>query len=155
VSYSLLLMEKTNPFCWAVMPMFTKAIKEFSRQHSVDGQDSCAEQFEIAFGAALPQMLGIAIVSDEAQPGELAGHVVCGVETYLGRQVCMVYQFNKADSDADWKETNKAIQVLVDQWCHTLGLPEIMALAETESRGRLFELFGYVKGPVMMRRKFK
>jgi hypothetical protein len=29
-----------------------------------------------------------------------------------------------------------------------------MIMAETESRGRLFQYVGYEKGPVLMRRKF-
>lgn len=155
MSLNLVEMHRGNSYCWALMPPFIQAITEFSAEHTTGGTDVCAERFQIAFGAGMNEMLGIAIVDDD-EIGQLAGHVICGVETYLGKQVCMVYQFNKKSGTSDdWQHLNKAIQALIDNWCHNLGLPEIMAMAETESRGRLFGLFGYSKGPVLMRRRFK
>jgi hypothetical protein len=148
-------MQKGNWYCWAIMPKFVEACKKFSQEHTAGGTDSCAEQFEIAFGAGFNAMLGIAIV-DSDEPGQLAGHVICGQEQYLGKKVCMVYQFNKeSGTSEDWRALNKGIQALIDNWCHNCGLDEIMAMAESESRGRLFRLFGYEKGPVLMRRRFK
>ena len=154
MAVSPLVMHKATPYCWAIMPAFLNEIKEFSSRHTAGGTDQCMERFEIAFGAGLNEMLGIALVDEDAEHGHLAGHVICGVETYLGRTVCMVYQFNKKSGSGDWDELNKGIQALIDSWCHNLGLDEIMAMAETESRGRLFSLFGYEKGPVLMRRRF-
>jgi hypothetical protein len=154
MSLSPLIMTKTNPYCWALMPTFIETMKEFSAEHTAGGTDQCAERFECAFGAGINEMLGLAIVPDD-EVGHLAGHVICGVETYLGQTACMVYQFSKeSGTDADWFETNKAIQALIDNWCHGLGIVEIMAMAETKSRGRLFRSFGYTEGPVLMRRRF-
>lgn len=155
MSLNLVQMTKKNWYCWALMPPFLKAITEFAAEHTAGGTDLCAERFETCFGAGFPDMFGIAIVDDE-KPGELCGHVICGVEEYLGAKACMVYQFNKvAGTSADWVNLNKSIQAQIDQWCHSLGLTEIMAMAESESRGRLFKAFGYVPGPVLMRRRFE
>ena len=149
-------MTKSNPYCWALMPAYLGAVREFSSAHTAGGTDECAERFEMAFGAGLNAMLGIAIVDDEGQPGSLAGHVICGLETYLGKQVCMVYQFHKESGTSDdWRELNKGLQALIDNWCHTLGLKEIMAMAETPSRARLFQQFGYGPGPTLLRRRFE
>ena len=154
MSLSPLIMTKTNPYCWALMPVFLESMKEFSERHVEGGTDKCGTRFEIAFGAGLNEMLGLAIIKDD-EVGQLAGHVICGVEEYLGQASCMVYQFSKeSGTDADWVETNKAIQALIDNWCHGLGIGEIMAMAETKSRGRLFRAFGYTEGPVLMRRRF-
>ena len=155
MSLSPLIMTKTNPYCWALMPKFLEAMQEFAKRHVQGGTDQCPERFECAFGAGINEMLGIAIIEDD-KVGVVAGHVICGVETYLGQTACMVYQFSReSGTDADWVETNKAIQALIDNWCHGLGLVEIMAMAETKSRGRLFRAFGYTEGPVLMRRRFK
>lgn len=154
MSLSPLIMTKTNPYCWALMPVFLEAMRDFSLRHTASGTDQCPERFECAFGASIREMLGIAIIKDD-EIGQLAGHVICGVETYLGQSACMVYQFSKeSGTDADWVETNKAIQALIDNWCLGLDLPEILAMAETKSRGRLFRQFGYTEGPVLMRRRF-
>jgi hypothetical protein len=152
---NLVLMRKENPYCWALMPAFIESVMNFSAEHTAGGTDSCADNFQIAFGAGLKEMMGIAIV-DSDEPGQLAGHVICGQEQYLGKRVCMVYQFNKeSGTSEDWRELNKGIQALIDNWCHGCELQEIMAMAESESRGRLFRLFGYEKGPVLMRRRFR
>jgi len=156
MSLSPLIMTKSNPYCWALMPAFTRAIKDFAVSHVTGGTDECAQRFECAFGVALNEMLGIAIIDSEAPPGTLAGHVICGLETYLGKQACMVYQFHKESGTSDdWRELNKGLQALIDNWCHTLGLKEIMAMAETPSRARLFQQFGYGPGPTLLRRRFE
>jgi hypothetical protein len=49
---------------------------------------------------------------------------------------------------------NKSIQAMIDLWARNGGLNEIMAMAETDSRAKLFAQFGYVRGPVLLRRKF-
>lgn len=155
MSLSILQMTKSNWYCWALMPPFLKAVRDFSAAHTAGGTDSAAERFETCFGAGFQEMLGLAIVSDD-KPGELAGHVICGVEEYLGKKSCMVYQFHKESGTSDdWRELNKSIQALVDQWCHSLGLVEILAMAESESRARLFRHFGYQSGPVLLRRRFE
>ena len=147
-------MHKSNPYCWALMPQMLESIMKFSHDHTAGGTDACADRWSAAFGLGSNEMLGLAIVPDDSC--QLAGHVICGVETYLGETVCMVYQFEKKDgSEDDWRELNKSIQVIIDNWCHNLGLKEIMAMAETRSRGRLFRQFGYNEGPVLMRRRFE
>lgn len=155
MSLSPLIMQRSNPYCWAIMPMVIEAMDTFATEHTAAGTDDCAARFQCAFGAELKEMLCIAILKDD-EVGQLAGHVICGVETYLGKSACMVYQFSKeSGTDEDWIATNKTIQALIDQWCHDLGLNEILAMAETKSRGRLFRQFGYVEGPVLMRRRFQ
>lgn len=152
-----LVMTKGNDYCWALMPTFLKRIREFSARHTSGGTDECAVRFESAFGSGLSNvMLGIAIVDSDAEWGNaVVGHVLCGVETYLGKTVCMVYQFAKeSGTSEEWREVNKAIQAIVDNWCLSIGLDEIMAMAESPSRARLFRQFGYGIGPVLLRRTF-
>lgn len=137
------------------MPSFLQDVRQFALDHTTGGTDNSADRFSAAFGLGSNEMLGIAIVDPE-KPAEIAGHVIAGVEGYLGEQVCMVYQFNKKSGTSEaWTSVNKAIQAIVDNWCHTLGLKEIMAMAESKSRGRLFRQFGYTEGPVLMKRRFQ
>ena len=155
MSLAPILMTKDNPYCWALMPRFLERIRAFSSEHTAGGTDECAERFEAAFGLGSNQMLALAIADVDGPPGELSGHVICGLETYLGKQVCMVYQFHKESGTSDeWRDLNRSIQVMIDNWCHNLGMKEIMAMAETESRGRLFKQFGYTAGPMLLRRRF-
>jgi hypothetical protein len=108
-----------------------------------------------AFGLAEPRLLMLAILdNDKILPEALVGHVIAGVETYLGRSVAMVYQFEKDEGSSDWSEVNSGLQAIVENWCRSIGLDEIMIMAETKSRARLFKYFGYKDGPVLMRRKF-
>jgi len=157
MNLSPLVMTKGNDYCWPLMPLFLKRVRAFSARHTLGGTDECAPRFEAAFGAGLNNMmLGLAIVDSDAEWGSaLVGHVLCGVETYLGKSVVMVYQFAKeAGTSEDWREVNKGIQALIDSWCQSIGCREIMAMAETASRARLFRQFGYSEGPVLLRRSF-
>jgi hypothetical protein len=132
-----------------------RRVYRFTREHSNSFIDPLPDLLEAAFGLGDPRYQIIAILDDEkVLPEALVGHVVSGVETYLGRSVCMVYQIEKDKTEGSWKEMNHALQAIIESWCKAIGLDEIMIMAETESRGRLFQYFGYEKGPVLMRRKF-
>lgn len=142
-----------------MMPLFLERVRKFTGSHTDVGEDPLPELLAGAFGTKDQRALMIAILDDEKTlPEALVGHVACGVETYLGRSVCMVHQFEKEktpDQDKEAMKTlNYSIQALIDNWCHAIGLDEIMIMAETESRARLFKFFGYKPGPVLMRRKF-
>jgi hypothetical protein len=132
-----------------------RRVRKFTEDHSNSFIDPLPDILEGAFGTGDPRYQIVAILDDEKTlPEALVGHVVSGVETYLGRSVCMVYQFEKDSGESGWKEMNHVLQAIVEGWCRAIGLDEIMIMAETESRGRLFQYFGYEKGPVLMRRKF-
>lgn len=150
-----IVLDYGTPYSWALMPAFLERVREFSQWHTQDGVDPLTQMCAAAFGTHSPHMLMIAIMKDDQDnvSDALVGHIVAGVETFLGRSVGMVYQFER-DAVEDWKEINRSLQVLVDTWARSIGLDEIMAMAESDSRARLFGYFGYERGPVLLRRKF-
>ena len=158
MSLSPVILQRGTPESWHIMPLFLDRVRKFTGSHTDAQEDILPQLAASAFGGGSEAGLLIAILDDDARlPGALVGHVACGVETYLGRSVCMVYQFEKDKHDGDpseWKTLNHSIQAIVDNWCRSIGLDEIMIMAETESRARLFKYFGYQPGPVLMRRKF-
>ena len=156
MSLSIVQLDNGTPYSWAIMPAFLEREAMFTGSHTDQGNDPLPQICSAAFGSHLPEVLMLAILNDgqENISEALVGHVVAGVETYLGRRVGMVYQFEKSGNDPGWRELNKSIQVMVDMWARNGGLDEIMAMAETDSRAKLFAQFGYVRGPVLLRRKF-
>jgi hypothetical protein len=137
------------------MPFVMDRVRKFTAGHANSFIDPLPDILEGAFGMGDPRYVVIALVEEgEPLPDAIVGHVVAGVETYLGRSVCMVYQFEKDDTTEEWPELNRSLQALLENWCRSIGLDEIMIMAETMSRGRLFRQFGYEMGPVLMRRKF-
>jgi hypothetical protein len=137
------------------MPFVMDRVRKFTAEHANSFVDPLPDILEGAFGIGDRRYVVIALVEDdEPLPDCIVGHVAAGVETYLGRSVCMVYQFEKDESGGDWAGLNRSLQALLENWCRSIGLDEIMIMAETVSRGRLFKRFGYEPGPVLMRRKF-
>ncbi|MCK5481314.1 MAG: hypothetical protein KAJ06_09210 [Gammaproteobacteria bacterium] len=155
MSLAPVILNRGTPESWHIMPLFLERVRKFTGAHTSTTEDALPGLLAGAFGTEDARGLMIAILDDERQlPEALVGHVACGVETYLGRNTCMVYQFEKDESNGDWKTLNNSIQALIDSWCHTLGLDEIMIMAESDSRAKLFNYYGYERGPVLMRRKF-
>lgn len=156
MSLSVVQLDNGTPYSWALMPVFLERVKKFTGSHTNAQDDPLPEICSAAFGSHLPEILMLAIMKDDGENIEdaMVGHVVAGVETYLGRRTGMVYQFEKTGADSGWTETNKTVQAMVDLWARQGGLDEIMAMAETDSRAKLFGYFGYVRGPVLLRRKF-
>jgi len=148
------LLHRGTPESWHLMPFVMERVRKFTAEHVNSFVDPLPDILEGAFGMGDTRYVTIALVEDEPLPDCIVGHVVAGVEMYLGRSVCMVYQFEKDESDGDWSGLNRSIQALLENWCRSIGLDEIMIMAETMSRGRLFKRFGYEPGPVLMRRKF-
>jgi hypothetical protein len=156
MSLSIVSLDNGTPYSWALMPVFLERIKMFTGTHTASQEDALPMICSAAFGSHLPEMLMLVILEDNKDnlAEAVVGHVVAGVETFLGRRVGMIYQFEKTGSDPDWREMNKSIQAMIDLWARNGGLNEIMAMAETDSRAKLFAQFGYVRGPVLLRRKF-
>jgi hypothetical protein len=156
MSMSIIHLDNGTPYSWAIMPAFLERVSKFTGSHTEQGNDPLPAICAAAFGSRVAEVLMLAILRDdkETMAEALVGHVVAGVEQYLGRRVGMVYQFEKTGSDPEWREINKSIQAMVDMWARNGGLDEIMAMAETDSRAKLFAQFGYVRGPVLLRRKF-
>lgn len=158
MSLSPVILQRGTPESWHIMPLFLDRVRKFTGAHTDAESDPLPQIMASLFGTGAEAGLLIAILDDEKTlPDALVGHVACGVETYLGRSVCMVYQFEKDRNNgnkSEWQTLNHAIQAIVDNWCRSIGLDEIMIMAETESRARLFKFFGYKPGPVLMRRKF-
>jgi hypothetical protein len=148
-------LHRGTPESWHLMPLFLERVRKFTGAHTETHLDPLPEIAMGAFGLAEPRLLMLAILdNDKILPEALVGHVIAGVETYLGRSVAMVYQFEKDEGSSDWSEVNSGLQAIVENWCRSIGLDEIMIMAETKSRARLFKYFGYKDGPVLMRRKF-
>lgn len=155
MSLSPVIIQRGTPESWMLMPAIMRRVRKFSEEHTSSFIDPLPDLLEGAFGMGDQRYQIVAIMDDEKEmPEALVGHMVSGVETYLGRSVCMVYQLEKDNAEGDWKAMNHSLQGIVEVWCKSIGLDEIMIMAETESRGRLFGYFGYEKGPVLMRRKF-
>jgi hypothetical protein len=157
LSLSPVVLDTSNPYAWAIMPVVLERVKKFTAEHSDGVNDALPQILAAGFGTKHPSILIIAILQDDkANLDEaLAGYIVAGEESYLGRKTGMIYQFEKrGGEDADWVELNKSLGAMVDLWARSNGLDEIMAMAETDSRARLFHMFGYQRGPVLLRRKF-
>lgn len=156
MSLSIVHLDNGTPYSWAIMPAFLERVAMFTGSHTEQDSDPLPAICSVAFGSRLSEVLMLAVLEDdkESVAEALVGHLVAGVEEYLGRRVAMIYQFEKTGSSADWRETNRSIQAMVDMWARNGGLDEIMAMAETDSRAKLFAQFGYVRGPVLLRRKF-
>lgn len=155
---TVLVMDRDQPHCWAIMPVVAERVRRFSAEHEIAGGDQLlAKAAMTAFGAGVPEFLTIAVLDgDKPTIGEaVVGHVVAGVESLLGKNVAMVYQFEKSGGgDSEWQEVNTQINTLVELWARRLGLDEILAMAQSDSRARLFGYYGYERGPVLVRRKF-
>jgi hypothetical protein len=156
MSLSILNLDNGTPYSWAIMPAFLERIKKFTGTHMEQTEDPLPAVCAAAVGSHLPEVLMLVILDDSKEnvSEALVGHVVAGVETFLGRRVGMVYQFEKTGNDPGWRDMNKSIQAMIDLWARNGGLDEILAMAETDSRAKLFAQFGYVRGPVLLRRKF-
>ena len=136
MSLTILALDNGTPYSWAIMPAFLERVKMFTGIRTEQDNDPLPAICTAAFGSHLPEILMLAILNDDKDniAEALVGHVVAGVETYLGRRFGMVYQFEKTGSDPGWREMNKSIQAMVDMWARQGQLDEIMAMAETDSR---------------------
>jgi len=148
-----IIMEKTNPMAWYLMPPFVHRIRNFSQSFTVSGWDNAAPWFETCFGANDPRMLGIAVVQEEGGKPEVVGHLLAGLETYLGAPVGMVYQFSKdkgksfikARDDRDESGTApfEMMHYMVQAWCRGHEVTQCYALVEGAARTKLFGWFGF------------
>ena len=156
MSLSVVSLDNGTPYSWALMPVFLERIKKFTGAHTAVQEDPLPAICAAAFGSRLPEILMLVILEDDKDnlAEAVVGPVVAGVETFLGRRVGMVYQFEKIGVDPGWRDMNRTIQAMIDLWARNGGLDEILAMAETDSRAKLFAQFGYVRGPILLRRKF-
>lgn len=150
------VLHRGTPESWVIFPAFQARVRKFTAEHASSFVDPLPDLMAAAFGMGDNRVLMVALLDEDAGSAEdvIIGHIVAGVEQYLGRNVAMVYQFERDVSDSDWVENNAYLQNIVETWASSIGLDEIMIMAETMSRGRLFRQFGYTMGPVLMRRKF-
>jgi len=143
-------MTKDAPAAWGLMPQFLQRVYNFTVKHdeTVDASQVCRD-FEADFGSGVGEMYGLALV-DEA--GKIRGVLLAGIEIYRRRWPCaVVYQWEK-EKDVGIEITHTCLQ-MVEGWARMHKLPRLRALAETDSRARLFGAIGFARGPVVVNKE--
>jgi len=149
-----LIMQRTSPLCWMLMPVFTERIRQFDRTYCLDGNASnIASMFETAFATGDQRMLGILLVEPNDSLPRVVGHIICGVDIHHGVPHCVIYQYEKDLKDEDMQATNDAVQLAVDTWALSLGQNEVMALATSDSRAKHFGRWGYEYASTLVTRR--
>lgn len=148
------VLRKSSPISWMLMPAFSARIKEFDRKYTVDGNaTNIADLFESAFANGDNRMLGVALFTQRENAGpQLHGHLVAGVDAHHGQLRCVIYQYEKDPGDDDPETTNDAVQAIVDAWVQVLGQREIAALATSPARAKHFEKWGYRFSSILVTR---
>jgi hypothetical protein len=143
-------MTKTSPVCWLLMPQFLERIRKFSQSFTVTGSDNAAQWFEACFGSGDQRMIGIGILEPQEgdAPPKLVGHLLAGVESYLGAPHGIVYQFSKDkgakyDGDLDSDHPYIVMRHMLDHWARGHQISQIYALVEGPARAKLFGWFGF------------
>jgi hypothetical protein len=144
-----LVMDKTNPLCWLLMPQFSERIRQFSQAFTVTGTDNALTWFEACFGSGDHRMLGIALIDRSDERPSVVGHLLAGQETYLGQPVGMVYQFSKdkgkdyLKSDDGEKSPYLLMRQMLEYWCRGHGIQQCYGLVDGAARAKLFGWFGF------------
>jgi len=145
-----LIMAKSAPQAWMLMPILRSRIERFDREFCLDGNATrIAANFEQHFAAGDARMFATLLIHDE----RVVGHVVAGVDTYHGVPTAVIYQYEKDITDEDSQNTNDQVQSALDTWALGLGLSEISALATSPGRAKHFEHWGYRYSATLVTRR--
>lgn len=154
MSLNVVILNRSIKGTYMLMPEMLRRIKAFEDD---DWTSALAESFEDAFCHASPIMLGIALVDDD---GVMRGHCVAGMETFAGKSQPVIYQLAKDQGyDEGGAVTTSDVESAVETWAQMtaaragLNISHVMIAVKDEKRERLFERFGYEKGPRLMRKE--
>jgi len=142
--YAPMILRPGEKAAWYAMPHVIERVITFARFHNLNEVTPLPEIIVSKFGLKDPSCIVIAILDAEEQ--KVVGHLVATIEVYLGEHTAFIHQWEmdkEVSSVAD--DLRSTIDSMVEVWATTCGVRSITAMAESESRVRLFKKNGYEK----------
>jgi hypothetical protein len=153
-SLTPIVVHRRQKGTYRLMPELLERIKAFEPN---EWTVNLSEAFEEAFCQGSTIMVGLALVDDQ---GVMRGHCVAGMETFAGKTQPIIYQLAKDQGfDESPTATTSEIEAAVEAWAqmsaahNRLDISHVFISVLDEKRERLFERFGYEKGPRLMRKE--
>lgn len=149
-----IIVDRRQKGTFRLIPELLERIKAFEPN---EWTVNLSAAFEEAFCQGSTIMLGIALVDDQ---GVMRGHCVAGMETFAGKTQPIIYQLAKDQGhDQAAASTTASVEDIVEAWAkmsaasNNLDISHVFISVLDEKRERLFERFGYEKGPRLMRKE--
>jgi len=154
MALNVVILNRQIKGSFMLVPEMLRRIRTFE---DGDWTSALADSFEEAFCQGSQIMLGIGLVDSK---GVMRGHCVAGMETFAGKTQPVIYQLAKDPGhDGDGAGTTANVEAAVETWAQMaagrlgLSISHVMIAVKDEKRERLFERFGYEKGPRLMRKE--
>lgn len=151
--YGPIVMRVGEKASWFAMPHVIDRIIAFAREHNINEATPLPEIIVSKFGQRDPTALTIAILDSEEK--KVVGHLSATIELYLGEHTAFIHQWqmDKEIPGDEAKRLRSTIDSMVETWATTCGVKSVTAMAESDSRVRLFKQNGYAKMCSLVRKE--
>ena len=153
--FTPIILHRSDPVSWMLMPKFIERVKGFMESYNSDADGPLPDIIHTAFGGGDPRAFLCAIIDGEEKC--IAGHMVAGVETYLGEPTGFIHQWeiDKGLPPDELEKIRATIDAMMMTWATGLNLKSMTAMALDEARAKVFKRHRFNRFAVLVKRRLR
>lgn len=149
---TLLVVEKSDPLAWGLMPMLCERIRAFCTKYDSDAKpETFIQQLQTSFVLREPGIIGMLLLDGNVN---VTGHIVVSLEEWMGTRMATILQLESDEPLTE--ELVRAPLEWFEWWAIANKAEHFQCFARNQAAARLFERkYGFQNMRVLMRKKLQ